>query len=163
MKTIIIGDVHGCDRALQSLLEKTQAWAADQLVMLGDLFDRGPESYQVFQTVQGLAEGMGERFVLLLTELLERVVPVLAELLERVVPELTELLERVVLLLLLERVAVLPELERVPELTELLRVALLPLLEREAELLTVPPTDLEVVAEERDTPELELERVAPEL
>ena len=65
MKTIIIGDVHGCDRSLQSLLEKTQAWGADQLVMLGDLFDRGPESYQVFQTVQELAQGMGERFVLL--------------------------------------------------------------------------------------------------
>ena len=50
---------------------------------------------------------------------------------------------------------------QVPELTELLRVALL--LERDALLLTVPPTDLEVVAEERDTPELELEREAPEL
>ena len=89
-----------------------------------------------------------ERTVLLPAE---RVAPELAALLERVVPELTELL----------RVALLPELERVPELTELLRVALL--LERDALLLTVPPTDLEVVAEERDTPELELEREAPEL
>ena len=66
MKTIIIGDVHGCNQALESLLEKTQAWGADQLVMLGDLFDRGPDSYQVFRTVKGLAEGMGERFTLLL-------------------------------------------------------------------------------------------------
>lgn len=98
-----------------------------------------------------------ERVALELAALLERVaVPVLVE---RLVPELTELLERVELLLLLERVAVLPELERVPELTELLRVALL--LERDALLLTVPPTDLEVVAEERDT--LELERETPEL
>ena len=87
-----------------------------------------------------------ERTVLLPAE---RVALELAALLERVVPELTELL----------RVALLPELERVPELTELLRVALL--LERDALLLTVPPTDLEVVAEERDTPELE--REAPEL
>ena len=87
-----------------------------------------------------------ERTVLLPAE---RVALELAALLERVVPEPTELL----------RVALLPELERVPELTELLRVA--PLLERDALLLTVPPTDLEVVAEERDT--LELEREAPEL
>ena len=112
-----------------------------------------------------------ERTVLLPAE---RVAPELAALLERVVPELTELL-RVALLPELERVpeltellrvallrvALLPELERVPELTELLRVALL--LERDALLLTVPPPDLEVVAEERDTPELELEREAPEL
>ena len=89
-----------------------------------------------------------ERTVLLPAE---RVALERAALLERVVPELTELL----------RVALLPPLERVPELTELLRVALL--LERDALLLTVPPTDLEVVAEERDTPELELEREAPEL
>lgn len=88
-----------------------------------------------------------ERTVLLPAE---RVTLELAALLERVVPELTELL----------RVALLPELERVPELTELLRVALLPPLERVL-LLTVPPTDLEVVAEERDT--LELEREEPEL
>ena len=88
-----------------------------------------------------------ERTVLLPAE---RVALELAALLERVVPELTELL----------RVALLPELERVPELTELLRVALLPPLERVL-LLTVPPTDLEVVAEERDT--LELERETPEL
>ena len=87
-----------------------------------------------------------ERTVLLPAE---RVALELAALLERVVPEPTELL----------RVALLPELERVPELTELLRVALL--LERDALLLTVPPTDLEVVAEERDT--LELERETPEL
>lgn len=105
-----------------------------------------------------------ERTVLLPAE---RVALDLAALLERVVPELTELLrvallpelERVPELTELLRVALLPELERVPELTELLRVALL--LERDALLLTVPPTDLEVVAEERDT--LELEREAPEL
>jgi hypothetical protein len=105
-----------------------------------------------------------ERVALELAALLERVVPEL----ERV-PELTELLrvallpelERVPELTELLRVALLPPLERVPELTELLRVALL--LERDALLLTVPPTDLEVVAEERDTPELELERETPEL
>ncbi len=65
MRTIIVGDVHGCDRALRSLLEKVQPGQEDQLVLLGDLFDRGPESWEVFQTVQTLASDLSERFVLL--------------------------------------------------------------------------------------------------
>ena len=65
MKTIIIGDVHGCDTALQALLKKVNPGVEDIVVMLGDLFDRGPESYEVFQTVQDLAADMGERFILL--------------------------------------------------------------------------------------------------
>ena len=48
MKTIIIGDVHGCDTALRALLDKVKPGAEDTLVMLGDLFDRGPDSFQVF-------------------------------------------------------------------------------------------------------------------
>ena len=65
MRTIIIGDVHGCDAALRALLEKVQAADGDRLVMLGDLFDRGPESWEVFQTVQALAAAFGPNFVLL--------------------------------------------------------------------------------------------------
>ena len=65
MKTIIIGDVHGCDKPLHALLDRIQPGAEDTLVMLGDLFDRGPDSYQVFQTVQKLAAELGERFILL--------------------------------------------------------------------------------------------------
>ena len=65
MRTIIIGDIHGCDHALHALLDKIQPSADDQLILLGDLFDRGPESWEVFQTVQKLDEALGERFVLL--------------------------------------------------------------------------------------------------
>lgn len=65
MKTIIIGDVHGCDRAFRGLLDKIQLAQEDTLILLGDLFDRGPESWEVFQTVRKLAADMGERFVLL--------------------------------------------------------------------------------------------------
>ena len=65
MKTIIIGDVHGCDSALLALLNKVNPGLEDTLVLLGDLFDRGPDSYQVFETVQELAENMGEKFILL--------------------------------------------------------------------------------------------------
>lgn len=83
MKTIVIGDIHGCCRALDALLEKLGAGeghagsgqpAAGQpdpgndigrLVLLGDLFDRGPQSWEVFQRVQRLREEFGDRFVLL--------------------------------------------------------------------------------------------------
>ena len=56
MRTIIIGDIHGCDQKLQALLDKVQPGSEDWLILLGDLFDRGPESWEVYQTVQKLAE-----------------------------------------------------------------------------------------------------------
>lgn len=65
MKTIIIGDIHGCDQNLHALLDKTQPGSEDRLILLGDLFDRGLESWEVFQTVRKLAESFGSRFVLL--------------------------------------------------------------------------------------------------
>ncbi len=65
MRTIIIGDVHGCADALEALLDKVHPSRKDTLVLLGDLFDRGPDSWEVFRQVQTLAEIHGERFVLL--------------------------------------------------------------------------------------------------
>ena len=65
MRNIIIGDVHGCNRALCALLEKVKPGDEDRLILLGDLFDRGPESWEVFETVKALEKEFGERFVLL--------------------------------------------------------------------------------------------------
>ncbi len=66
MRTIIIGDVHGCNDALCSLLDDVKPEAGkDRLVFLGDLFDRGPASCEVFRTVQRLDELFGENLVLL--------------------------------------------------------------------------------------------------
>ena len=65
MRSIIIGDIHGCNRELCALLEKVKPGPEDRLILLGDLFDRGPDSWEVFQTVKELAEAFGERFVLL--------------------------------------------------------------------------------------------------
>ena len=65
MRTIIIADVHGCDEALHSILDGVSLAQEDIIVMLGDLFDRGPDSYGVFQTVKDLSALMGSRFVLL--------------------------------------------------------------------------------------------------
>ena len=66
MKTYIIGDIHGCSRALETLLELLKPDPAqDRLILLGDLFDRGPSSWEVFQHVRALSDAFGERFVLL--------------------------------------------------------------------------------------------------
>ena len=66
MRTFIIGDIHGCNRALDAILNKLQPDSTeDRLILLGDLFDRGDESYEVFETVKGLSRIYGERFILL--------------------------------------------------------------------------------------------------
>ena len=66
MRTIIIGDIHGCSGALRLLLAKIMPdEKADRLILLGDLFDRGPDSWGVFQMVRELADRFGDRFVLL--------------------------------------------------------------------------------------------------
>ena len=65
MKTIIIGDIHGCDQKLHALLDKTLPGSEDRLILLGDLFDHGLESWEVFQTIRKLDESYGSRFVLL--------------------------------------------------------------------------------------------------
>ena len=66
MKTYLIGDIHGCNRALDRIIEKLAPdTTEDKLILLGDLFDRGSESWEVFETVKGLSRIFGERFVLL--------------------------------------------------------------------------------------------------
>ena len=66
MRTVIIGDIHGCYHALCSLLEKIKPEPGkDILVFLGDLFDRGPDSFSVFNKIKLLAECFGENFILL--------------------------------------------------------------------------------------------------
>ena len=66
MSIFIIGDIHGCSLALGALLEKLRSDpAADSLIFLGDLFDRGPDSWGVWQAVRVLAGQYGERLTLL--------------------------------------------------------------------------------------------------
>ena len=48
-RTIIIGDVHGCIDELEKLLKKTNTDPhRDQILFLGDLVNKGPESEKVF-------------------------------------------------------------------------------------------------------------------
>ena len=66
-KTIIIGDIHGCSGALDILLTHVNPrHGQDRLIFLGDLFDRGPDSFGVLKKIKQLAESFGEDFVLLL-------------------------------------------------------------------------------------------------
>ena len=66
MKNYIIGDIHGCIEPLRKLLDVLAPDpAADRMILLGDLFDRGPDSWEVFQYVKKLAASFGDRFVLL--------------------------------------------------------------------------------------------------
>lgn len=67
MKTVIFGDIHGCNCAMRALLKQIQPDPGkDRVVFIGDLFDRGPDSRDVLRTVQELSEAFQDRFVLLL-------------------------------------------------------------------------------------------------
>lgn len=46
-RLIAIGDIHGCDREFEELLEKLQLQPRDRVVLLGDLINRGPNSARV--------------------------------------------------------------------------------------------------------------------
>jgi hypothetical protein len=47
MRTVVVGDVHGCARELDSLLDAIAFTSGDRLVFVGDLLARGPDSLGV--------------------------------------------------------------------------------------------------------------------
>lgn len=53
-RTLIVGDIHGCDRALEALLELAE-WRSDgPLICVGDLIDRGPNTRGVLDRLLDL-------------------------------------------------------------------------------------------------------------
>ncbi len=54
MRILAIGDIHGCLRALDGLLQEVDPQPGDQLVMLGDYVDRGPDSKGVLERLLAL-------------------------------------------------------------------------------------------------------------
>jgi len=54
MRTLAIGDIHGCNVALTCLLEQVKPRADDQIIFLGDYIDRGPESRAVINAMIGM-------------------------------------------------------------------------------------------------------------
>lgn len=51
-RRVLIGDVHGHYQGLMTLLETIAPGQSDQIYFLGDLVDRGPESFQVVEFVR---------------------------------------------------------------------------------------------------------------
>ncbi|MCD8120859.1 MAG: serine/threonine protein phosphatase [Clostridiales bacterium] len=65
-RTILISDIHGCYNELRRLLEKVHfSTREDRLILLGDLFDRGSGSFEVYCFVKRLKEQMKERCILI--------------------------------------------------------------------------------------------------
>ena len=50
-RTIAIGDIHGCDAALSTLLRELAPAADDLVIVLGDVIDRGPDSLACVETL----------------------------------------------------------------------------------------------------------------
>ena len=44
-----VGDIHGCDVALETLLEQLALSPEERLILLGDVIDRGPDSRRVVE------------------------------------------------------------------------------------------------------------------
>jgi diadenosine tetraphosphatase ApaH/serine/threonine PP2A family protein phosphatase len=51
-RTLIVGDVHGCKAELEGLLDATRFSTGDQIVFVGDLIARGPESLGVLDVAR---------------------------------------------------------------------------------------------------------------
>jgi serine/threonine protein phosphatase 1 len=55
-RTLAIGDMHGCTRALDTLLGAVQPAPGNTLITLGDYVDRGPDSRGVIDRLLALAQ-----------------------------------------------------------------------------------------------------------
>jgi serine/threonine protein phosphatase 1 len=55
MRTLAIGDIHGCHASLVSLLSQVDPKLSDRIIFLGDYIDGGPASRQVVESLLELA------------------------------------------------------------------------------------------------------------
>ena len=53
-RTFAIGDIHGCDEALDCLLTDIDPTEEDTFIILGDVIDRGPNSRRTIELLLGL-------------------------------------------------------------------------------------------------------------
>jgi serine/threonine protein phosphatase 1 len=63
MRTLAIGDIHGCNVALTNLLKAVQPGREDQIIFLGDYIDRGPASREVIESLLGLQKSSSPIFL----------------------------------------------------------------------------------------------------
>jgi len=63
MRTLAIGDIHGCNTALAGLLRQVKPASSDQIIFLGDYIDRGPGSRQVIESLLELHKACSAVFL----------------------------------------------------------------------------------------------------
>jgi len=63
-RTLAIGDIHGCDVALETLLQNVRPEADDTVVVLGDVVDRGPDTRRVIDLLLELSKTCELKFIL---------------------------------------------------------------------------------------------------
>jgi serine/threonine protein phosphatase 1 len=63
MRTLAIGDIHGCNSSLVELLKQVRLEPDDQVIFLGDYIDRGPASRQVVESLLELKKGCSPFFL----------------------------------------------------------------------------------------------------
>lgn len=49
MSTWVVGDIHGCYDTFQKLLKNPEIKEDDTIILIGDIIDRGPDSYKMIQ------------------------------------------------------------------------------------------------------------------
>jgi serine/threonine protein phosphatase 1 len=54
MRILALGDIHGCSRALDAILNSVRPHPDDQIIALGDYVDRGPDSMGVLERLIAL-------------------------------------------------------------------------------------------------------------
>lgn len=59
-----IGDIHGCARALEILLERMRLTSDDTVIVLGDAVDRGPDSNRVLDQLIDVRQHCGLVYIL---------------------------------------------------------------------------------------------------
>jgi len=64
MRTLAIGDIHGCHVALETVLKHVCVRPTDTVVILGDVIDRGPGTRQVIETLIELSRACSFVFVM---------------------------------------------------------------------------------------------------
>lgn len=62
-RILAIGDIHGCNTALDTLLGQMQVQPDDTVVLLGDIVDRGPGTRQVVERLLELREQCSLHFI----------------------------------------------------------------------------------------------------
>ena len=64
MRRIAIGDIHGCAQTFKKLVQKVELEPHDELILLGDMIDRGPDNKGVLDEILRLKEA-GFKVILL--------------------------------------------------------------------------------------------------